>query len=237
MVAGRRGVVFDLDDTLYLERDYVRSGYHAVADAVAAAADEMPATLFEFMWRRFASGERVRTFNALLTRFPRAARRWSVAALVDLYRQHVPSIKLGDDAQMLLDRLVSEGTFLGIVSDGFLATQRAKVEALDLDRRFDHIVLTDQWGNIDWKPGLRGFRAIENASGLARQSLTYVGDNPAKDFIGPNHLGWNTVRLRVQGQLHAEVEDGHAAAAASMTVRSLDSLCDLFNVSPGASAR
>ena len=30
-----RGIVFDLDDTLYLERDYVRSGFSFIADLMA----------------------------------------------------------------------------------------------------------------------------------------------------------------------------------------------------------
>lgn len=31
-IEGIKVVIFDLDDTLYSEKDYVRSGYHAIAE-------------------------------------------------------------------------------------------------------------------------------------------------------------------------------------------------------------
>lgn len=222
------GVVFDLDDTLYLERDYVRSGYRAVSQAVAESAGAPPAILFDFMWGRFATGERTRTFDCLLESFPLAKRNWSVRALVDTYRRHSPSIHLGEVVESLLAHLARERTYLGIVSDGFLVAQQAKTEALGLDRWLDSVILTDEWGRGDWKPSPRAFLSIERTSGLSGRSLTYVGDNPAKDFIGPNRLGWTTVRLRLEGQLLAGADPSEPLAAPTVTVDSLEGLVDLL---------
>ena len=46
-------------------------------------------------------------------------------------------------------------------------------------------------------------------------TLTYLADNPAKDFCAPRQLGWETVRFRMPGRLqeHATAQElGHAPA-------------------------
>jgi hypothetical protein len=50
--------------------------------------------------------------------------------------------------------------------------------------------------------------------GCHPESRVYVGDNPSKDFQAPRTLGWNTVRLRVRGQLHQWAEPLSPDAAA-----------------------
>ena len=59
-----RAVVFDLDGTLCRERDYVRSGYRAVAEAVRRRTGRRTA-YEDWMWRRFLSGKRTHTFDAI----------------------------------------------------------------------------------------------------------------------------------------------------------------------------
>ena len=57
-------VTFDLDDTLYAERDYVRSGYQAVARHLQATlADDRP--FAAWLWDRFLAGESAGAFDAL----------------------------------------------------------------------------------------------------------------------------------------------------------------------------
>jgi hypothetical protein len=46
MVNGLAAVVFDIDDTLYLERDYVRSGFGVVSRAIAPDAGAPPLSVF-----------------------------------------------------------------------------------------------------------------------------------------------------------------------------------------------
>jgi len=60
-------VIFDLDDTLYDEIDYCRSGFRAVAQFFA----ELPSTpaaerMFDSLWGQFTAGNRTKTFNVAL---------------------------------------------------------------------------------------------------------------------------------------------------------------------------
>lgn len=195
------GVAFDLDDTLYLERDYVRSGFRAVAEYAVQDTDVLTEDAFIFLWHDFLAGVRGSAFNDLLTRFPKVAERRGVRELVQCYREHAPSITYLPEVEALLQELRAEGVPLAVISDGPLVSQAAKAEALGVAHYAEPVVLTDAWGQDFWKPHVRAFETVAEAFGLPAEQLVYVGDNPDKDFHAPAQLGWRSVRLRLPGQV------------------------------------
>ena len=96
------GIVFDMDDTLYFERDYVRSGFQAVAVAVARGSSVPRQGAFSLMWGLFEEGARGTTFNDLLAYYPELSERYTVADLVTLYREHAPTISFMPQMMALL---------------------------------------------------------------------------------------------------------------------------------------
>lgn len=186
--------VFDLDDTLYPESQFVRSGFRAVAAAFAARLGPPDATVAR-MVELSQSDARGRVFDALLTERGGAADPRDVAAMVTAYRRHVPELALHSDAARLLERLCGRRR-LGLISDGPAEMQRNKVRALNLANRFDAIVFTDEMGREFWKPHPRGFQQAGLALCAAGAQLVYIADNPLKDFISPRGLGWHTVQVR-----------------------------------------
>ena len=218
-----RGVVFDLDDTLVFERDYVRSGFRHVAGVIAARAGASADEVFDLLWSDFLAGVRGDAFDRALARFP--APDLAVADLVEAYRAHEPDVQLAPGAEEVLAAACARGT-VAIVSDGPLASQRAKVAALGLASRCAPVVLTDAWGKEFWKPHRRAFEHVAEAWGLAPEDLVYVGDNPLKDFVAPNELGWHTMRLRVPEQLRHALEPPSPAHAPKETIDSLNRVVD-----------
>lgn len=101
-------VVFDLDDTLYKEVDYVWSGYRAVAAKVAADYGVDGPTAYRWMADAFGRGEN--PFDALEAGLGQTL---PVAELVELYRTHKPDLHLGDDMEALLTALRAAGCRLG----------------------------------------------------------------------------------------------------------------------------
>lgn len=195
-------VVFDLDDTLYLERDYVLSGLQAV-DGWARAQLGLEG-LGERMRARFAVGERTRLFDRALADLGRDAPPALIARMLGVYRQHRPLIALAPDALAWL-RSPPAGTAVAVITDGWLDAQKRKVRALGLHRLGVRVaVCTDRWGRAAWKPSPRAFLHVQAALGLAPERLTYVGDNPDKDFHAPARLGWRTVRVARADGLHRD---------------------------------
>jgi putative hydrolase of the HAD superfamily len=199
----RRVVVFDIDDTLYLERDYALSGFravgrwleerHAIAEFTKAAID------------LFDAGRRGNVFDLAIASLGRPDASVLVPAMVDVYRAHEADIRLATDASALLSGLHGQCR-LACITDGPVASQSAKVRALGLAEWLTPIVLTDVWGPSFRKPNPRAFREIESATSLSGSDCLYIADNPIKDFIAPVTLGWRTIRIRRPGSLHEQLE-------------------------------
>lgn len=219
-----RGIVFDLDDTLYLEREYVRSGFIRVAQEVERLTGATETSVFSFLWGVFEQGHRGNTFDRFLTAHPNVANRLKVDDLVKIYRDHKPKLEPLPGVVQLIAHLRDKGFCLGLLSDGAFVGQQAKVSALNLSALLEPVILTDAWGPEFWKPHPRGYETIARAWNLAPQELMYVGDNPLKDFAAPNKLGWRTVRLRLPGQERFEQEAPSADYAPQMEIDDLEGL-------------
>lgn len=223
-----RGVVFDIDDTLYLERDYLLSGFRAVAEYISASYGACSESLYASMIRLLGTQDRNRIFDILLQEFSQLKKVCTVSELVEVYRSHHPKIQLLEGLEPLFAFLTRSRVRLAIVSDGYLRAQQKKVEALQLRQWFSNIVLTDAWGRFFWKPHHRGFEVVEEELRMTSESLVYIADNPSKDFIAPNSRGWRTVRLRLPGQLYGNLQAEEPYAEAHYTVSGVEELSNLL---------
>lgn len=203
--------VFDLDDTLYLERDYVASGF-AAAGAWLAAERGIHG-LGGAAWSCFESGHRGNIFDIALGHLGMTPDPALIACLVGVYRGHVPDIALAPDAAAWLSA-PPPNRALALLTDGPVASQSAKIAALGLaDHGLSPLVMTGTLGEGCGKPHPRGFCVIESAYGLSPDCFTYVADNAAKDFVTPRRRGWRTVQIRREGRLHqaSPIDAEHAA--------------------------
>lgn len=194
--------VFDIDDTLYLERDYVRSGFDAVGRW--AAEWTQIKDFGERCWRKFAAGNRRSIFDEVLGDDGRQSSPELVSALIELYRTHTPSIALAPDASEALSAISSTAS-IAVISDGPVASQSRKAEALGLRSFAAPIVLTEIFGAQCRKPDPWAFELVRQC--LPAQVYAYIADNPLKDFAAPKQLGWITVRVRRPAGLQYAMED------------------------------
>lgn len=219
-----RLLVFDLDDTLYLERDYVRSGFAHIASVVAQSAPYTADTIRESLDQGFAEGVRGTAFDRLLERFPQLRQRWTVAQLVEQYRNHQPTLTLALEAAQMLRQLRADGARLAVLTDGPPVSQRAKYKALGLPSLVDYVVFSEDAGIEYRKPHVRAFQEISRRFHVPAAHSVYVGDNPAKDFFAGRQLGWHTIRLRIPEQLRFALEPPSGAYAADIEMTSIDEL-------------
>ncbi|MBG6079388.1 ATP-grasp domain-containing protein [Rubrivivax gelatinosus] len=195
-------IVFDMDDTLYPEADFVRSGHRAVAERVW---QDLRVDIEPELRRRFAAGQRGDLMSAALTALDvEAPQDYVDRVLVPVYREHVPAIRPHVETVPVLTELRARGHRLALLSDGWADVQRRKLAALDMAGLFDEIVITDELGRHAWKPSPVGFERILTALGVAGDAAMYVSDNPHKDFAGPHRLGMHTVRIVRPGTEHGE---------------------------------
>jgi putative hydrolase of the HAD superfamily len=197
-------VIFDLDDTLFDEIDFVRSGFRAVARHLATLSDiYSPDDIFAVIWKCFVTGDRGSTFNLALTELGIPCGPEMIHGLVEIYRTHAPTLTLPAESRGILDGLKDRYT-LGLLTDGFLPTQRLKVQALGIEHYFRAIVYTEELGREHWKPSPRGFERLLEVLKARPEQTVYVADNESKDFIAPNRLGLLTIQVLRPRRLHRQ---------------------------------
>lgn len=221
-----RLIVFDLDDTLYLERDYVLSGLVSVGDWLLRehALPGFAATA----WRHFETGCRGTIFDAALADLGYTPATGFIAELVHIYRNHAPCIALQPDAAAWL-AAPPPNSALALLTDGPCASQSRKIAALGLDTgQLWPIVMNDSWGPGYRKPHPRGFEHLQQSHDLPADACVYVADNTSKDFITPRRLGWRTVQIVRPGALHIAPPQSpdHAADAIITSLADLNPVLD-----------
>ncbi len=181
-----QALVFDLDDTLYPESDFVKSGYQAVARYVAGRYGGSCGDIFCSMMASHVNSGRRAVLPMVGERFLRGA--VPVGELVEVYRTHVPQIRLYPGYGRLLEKMGREYK-LGIITDGFPKVQRNKVRALGLEYRVDKIIYTWDYGSEKGKPHPFTFSLMLDYLRADPCEALYIGDNPDKDCRGAHGAG------------------------------------------------
>lgn len=190
-------VAIDLDDTLYPEAEYVNSAYRAIADAMQRRDEIDPASALKVMQRAFRIG--VNPFDALLDAFPSISRKeLFVPMCVEIYRYHTPHLSLPDESRKFLENLRSKNIRMALVTDGRVTTQWAKIVALSLGEFFNP---ADIWISQERGIGKLSIEPWRYLTGRYPEASGFfaIGDNPAKDFLYPNMLGFTTICLKDPG--------------------------------------
>ena len=180
-VNSQTALVFDLDDTLYNEIDYLKSAYLELSKKLEPNSWK---TLFSNLFSQYRNKENV---------FKYVSETYGIAVdeLIGSYRNHYPNIKPFDGAIDLINAIKQKEGKIGIITDGRSLTQRNKIRALGITDLIDFIVISGEIGSE--KPDEANFRAIEK--NLKCTTNYYVGDNIKKDFITPKKIGWKTIGL------------------------------------------
>lgn len=186
-----RAVLFDLDDTLYPEHEFVESGFRAVANVIAP---RYGVDVYEF----YATLLRVQVLNGRGKTFDTTIRAFGIAGanipeMVEIYREHVPSIHLFPEAEGVLAALREANVFTGIVTNGMPSVQKKKLQTLGLEKMVDVVVCAESTGFP--KPHQRSFQVALRDLLIAPQHAVYVGNDPDVDFPGPKSLGMRTIHL------------------------------------------
>jgi len=213
-------VVFDLDDTLYAEREFVLSGFQAV-DAWLQT-DRGIAGFSGAAEKVFSAGQRGKIFDEVLPVLGVEATAGLVKELVGIYREHEPTIELFPDALEVL-AWADPAFNLGLITDGYAAVQARKIRALGLEPRIRCRIISDELGRACWKPSIEPYNRVMAHYPGPVGGFVYVADNPRKDFIGARQLGWRTVRVRRAGGEHHRYE-ASVAEAADVEIASLREL-------------
>ncbi len=191
-----KGVIFDLDDTLYSEKQYVKSGYKKIAEYIGHQEAE------EKLWNYFLEGKPA--IDAYLIEIGAENKK---AECLDIYRSQMPEINLYDDVAELFQSLKENDIKVGIITDGRPEGQRNKIKALGLEKLVDDIIITDELGGVQFrKPNDISFRIMQCRWRVPFEQMVYIGDNLGKDFQAPRQLGMRGIYIMNEEGLYTNKE-------------------------------
>jgi putative hydrolase of the HAD superfamily len=195
VIASRSGrcVVFDLDDTLYDELDFVRSGFAAVS---AVIVDHFGFDARALLEGRLASRLLEGAFQSVQDALGLPPRAMDL--MLATYRFHVPTLEMPRELHDALMALRERDGAVACITDGRSITQRHKLQALGLAGLLAPVLISEETGH--GKPDAHNFREVMRR--VEAREYWYIADNPAKDFVAPNALGWITVSVDRGKRIH-----------------------------------
>ena len=185
-------IVFDLDDTLFEEKDFVLSGFHAVALDIAKTANVRQEIVFNCLLEEFHKNGRGKIFNSALRKFALIDTPDEITRLVQLYRQHPANIIFYPGVKSLLKQL-HKNFYLAVVTDGATETQTNKVNALRLQELVDYVVYCWEIGAP--KPDTKGYAMVLDYFNIPANHAMIIGDHPLNDIGAAKELGVWTTRV------------------------------------------
>ena len=222
-----RAVLFDLDDTLYPELEFVESGFKAVSNYLGSRFSLDEKALLMRIKEIFHRDGRGKIFDTLLRDFG-MDREEEIRLLVYIYRSHKPTLHAFPDSLPLIHRLKENGNRLGIITDGMASVQRRKISALGFAELFDAIVYTDELGKEYWKPSVVPYKVALNLLMIEPSEATYVGNDLSKDFQGANSLGMQTIQLERSSPQECRRTNSADHCKAVFVVNTLDEIWSII---------
>lgn len=179
-------VVFDLDDTLYNELDYLISAYKEIARLID---NENEKQIFSIIFSLYRNNKNV--FDFIEERY-----NIDKVELINKYRNHFPNIKTNKGVKRIFKKIKNKGGKIAIITDGRKITQQNKLKALNLIPFIDFVVTSEDIGFE--KPSEVAFKKVMMK--LPAEKYYYIADNLKKDFISPNLLKWKSVAVIDNGK-------------------------------------
>ncbi|GGZ68890.1 HAD family hydrolase [Algibacter mikhailovii] len=216
----KKTVVFDLDDTLYSEIDYLKSAYKEIAFNIADDSDVNE--VFNNMLDIYSKGGNV--FKDVLEKNKSDL---SITDLLLSYRNHQPKITVAEETLECIKKIHALNIPLGLLTDGRSVQQRNKIEALGLNKWFNEIIVSEEFGSE--KPNVDNYLHFEKTYGDGH--YYYIADNVKKDFISPNKLGWTTICLMDKGfNIHQQNFDLPLEYLPKYRIKELSETLEIINI-------
>ena len=116
-------LIFDLDDTLYDEMSYVKSGFNAVAFHLSYLFKIKKKTIYNKLLKVLKENGRGKVFNIICSYY-KFKKKNLVKDLINIYRSHKPLIKVKQEATKMLEYYSGYNKY--IITDGNYLVQKKK---------------------------------------------------------------------------------------------------------------
>ena len=189
-----KAIIFDLDNTLYAEDEYVSLAYREMGAYLEQELGYQASDIFFMLWQI----RRIYGDASVLNKFLQFA---GVPDSADLLKNLI-RIYQSVEGHLVVPALVRERLHelntlhmpLGILSNGGVKTQENKLRLLKISHFFEHILITGSLGKRQlWKPDVHGYALLAQKFKCGPDTVLFVGDNPQTDELGARKAGMDFI--------------------------------------------
>ena len=198
-----KAVIFDLDDTLISESEYVKSGFRAVSNYLEQQYEINNEIIYKELMHLYKENSK-NIFNRWFESNKIKYTEKQIKKIVKIYRQHNPNIEFYPDVLSTLKFLKENEIKVAIITDGYIETQKAKLKVINAYKIFDEIIITDELGKEFWKPHPKAFEIMKQKLGMDFDEMIYVGDNPEKDFYISSIYNITCIRIKREDGIYKD---------------------------------
>ena len=180
-------VCFDLDGTLYDDREYVRAGFQSAAAYLREKHGVK--TFGDMVWEYAVERNFETVFDRILADYDLP--ETELDDLIAAYHDCDPDLQLYPDVEAVLMEL-SDAYQTAVITGGKHGDR--KLEWLGIEDSFDTVYVTADHETS--KHELKPFKTVLDELDISAEKSTFVGNNPELDFYRPNQLGMTTVWVR-----------------------------------------
>ncbi len=183
-------VGFDLDGTLYDEKEFIQQAYQSIAQFLSINSIKNKRQIYDYMlglWTEKGSSYSG-LFQDAIDFSEISVSKATVSKCVELYRVAPFSIHLGDSASELFDYCVGHKYRLFMITDGNENLQQRKISSLGVTRYIEkeNIVITGSMGKPFYKPSTAGLEKISFVKRYRPEELIYIGDRDVDKQFSTN---------------------------------------------------
>jgi putative hydrolase of the HAD superfamily len=209
-LTGVKGVMIDLDNTLYLyepchnfalkscfEKFFLgKMSFTEFADLYKKHRDEVTASLSP----QGACRSRLFAFQHLLEDMQEKEAYEKAAMLDQLYwHDFISVMKLEDDAKKFLEKCKDRSLPICVVTDMLAETQVKKLRKLQITQFIDYLVTSEEAGRE--KPSALIFEVALKKLRLEKSEVIMIGDDEKKDVVGAKNNGINSYQVKISKEI------------------------------------
>jgi FMN phosphatase YigB (HAD superfamily) len=191
-----QAIVFDLDDTLIEKSEWIIPAMEFASVKLGLDPTRVWDLAARYVQAHGCADAGI--YNHVLLECGQSDSAMNIRAFVAWANQFEPkpgALSLHPGAREALESL-GRRYRLGVIADGPVACQKAKLRGSGLDRLVHAVMYSDEIDGIrSRRPDPRPFRRILADLGIRGPHTLFVADNPLKDFQKPRDLGFITVRV------------------------------------------
>ncbi|MBW9223216.1 TIGR02253 family HAD-type hydrolase [Methanothermococcus sp. SCGC AD-155-E23] len=192
-----KGVLFDLDDTLYDSTSFVdrarREAIKMMIDAGLNATEEEAYNILQRIIKEKGPNYGHHFDDLVKAIEGRHNPKIVTMGVITYHNVKFALLRPYPDTIKTLIELKKMGLKLGVVTDGITIKQWEKLIRLGIADFFDEVVTSEEFGL--GKPNLEFYRYALKKINLKGEEVVYVGDRIDNDIIPASKVGMHTIRI------------------------------------------